>query len=177
MKEEKRTIAYMENAIQGIEKRLRAECPTCKGTGKFQTKTGELPKRKEAGKCKSCLGTGLLGFRIDNLEADIQLLKKNMNKISVKLDAYINRQYVEIKVLPKGHNPKRQGHKAKGWENYSGKFHISDKETEDALIKKARDHFHTYFEGGVYHRNRRLGLFLSSVKTSGIKLIEEMITD
>ena len=176
MKEEKKTIADFDNAIQGIEKRLKQECSVCEGTGSPRTKTGKLPKSgKGTAKCKSCSGTGFLGFRIDNLESDIQLLKKNIKRISDQLDAYINRQYVEIKVLPKGHSPKRQGHKAKGWENYSGRFHISNKETEEALIEKARDHFHKYFEDGAYHRNKRLGLFLSSTKTS--RLIEEMITD
>ena len=43
-------------------------------------------------------------------------------------------------------------------------------------IKKAKAHFSEYFENGVYHRNKRLGLFLSGGNMSGKKLIQEIET-
>ena len=50
------------------------------------------------------------------------------------------------------------------------------KNKKKMLIKKAKDHFSEYFENGVYHRNKRLGLFLSGGGQSGKKLIKETTT-
>ena len=66
--------------------------------------------------------------------------------------------------------------KGNGWEAYSGAFYLSPEERKQILIDRARDHFKQYFEDGIYHRNRKLGLFVSGGGISGKKLIEEMET-
>ena len=98
-----------------------------------------------------------------------------------RLDVYTNRFFTEVRVLPEGHNPKLHGgnnpDKSKnGWEAYSGAFYLSPEERKQILIDRARDHFKDYFEDGIYHRNKKLGLFVSGGGISGKQLIEEMET-
>ena len=128
---------------------------------------------------------------IKNINEDI----KNLTKFSEKwdgmvdrvretenrLNAYTNRFSTEVRVLPEGHDPTKQGgndpDKSKnGWEAYSGAFYLSPEERKQILIDRARDHFKQYFEDGIYHRNKKLGLFVSGGGMSGKQLIEEMET-
>ena len=44
------------------------------------------------------------------------------------------------------------------------------------VLEKARKHYKTYFVDGAYHRNKNLGLFLTSAR-GGKQLIQEMNTD
>jgi len=97
------------------------------------------------------------------------------------LSAYINRFFAEVRVLPKGHDPAIQGgndpNKNKnGWEDYSGSFYLSSEEREQIVIDRARNHFKHYFKDGIYHRNKKLGLFVSGGGISGKKLIEVIET-
>ena len=137
----------------------------------------------------------------EQIESLIQSVKsiikdiKNLTKFSEKwdgmvhrvketenrLNAYTNRFFTEVRVLPEGHNPKLQGgnnpDKSKnGWEAYSGAFYLSPEERKQILIDRARDHFKQYFEDSIYHRNKKLGLFVSGGGMSGKQLIEEMET-
>ena len=128
---------------------------------------------------------------IKNINEDI----KNLTKFSEKwdgmvdrvretenrLNAYTNRFSTEVRVLPEGHDPTIQGgddpDKGKnGWQAYSGAFYLSPEERKQILIDRARDHFKQYFEDSIYHRNKKLGLFVSGGGISGKKLIEEMET-
>ena len=181
-KENKKTLSDLINDVALIEKQLQVECNKCDGTGKPRTKLGKPPATGGGNaRCGSCHGEGTTGNRMDSIEKDITSIKKEINKIGDKLNAYINRQFTEIRVLPKGHNPNIHGGNSKvksenGWEDYSGDFYITDEDNRAMAIKKAKAHFSEYFENGVYHRNKRLGLFLSGGNMSGKKLLEEIET-
>ena len=180
-KENLKTIDGLTKKIESIEKQLQVECSKCDGTGKPRTKTGKPPQDKSGNaKCATCYGTGLKGSVINIIEDNIISIKKDIKRIGDSLSAYINRQFTEIRVLPEGHNPNLQGGNSKiksenGWEDYSGDFYINDDEQKEIVLKKALKHFDTYFKDGVYHRNKKLGLFLSSPR-SGKRLIKEMET-
>ena len=179
--EKKKTILDIKKEIQVIEKHLQAECPKCDGTGKPRTKTGEPAKTGVNVKCKECSGTGMLGYKIDKLFKSIETIKKDVRKIGEDLKAYMNRQTAEIRVLPKGHNPSLQGGNSKikwemGWEDYTGVFFVDSEDEKKIVLEKARKHFKEYFKGGVYHRNKKLGIFLSGAR-SGKRLVETTETD
>ena len=178
----KRTLSELTNDVALIQKQLVLECTKCDGTGKPKTKLGKPPEAGSGNaRCKNCYGEGTVGNRMDKIEKDITSIKKDIKAIGDRLNAYINRQFTEIRVLPKGHNPNLHGGSSpnkdeNGWEDYSGDFYINDEEQKKMLIKKAKAHFGEYFENGVYHRNKRLGLFLSGGGQSGKKLIKETTT-
>jgi len=128
---------------------------------------------------------------VKNINEDIKTLTKfsekwdeiihRVRETERRLNAYTNRFSTEIRVLPEGHDPTKQGgndpDKSKnGWEAYSGAFYLSPEERKQILIDRARDHFKQYFEDGIYHRNKKLGLFVSGGGISGKQLIEEMET-
>ena len=170
-----KTIAELEKGLKAIEKQLRLECDKCEGTGKPKTKLGKPPKDLTGNtNCKTCGGEGVLGSRLLQMENNIERIKKELGRIKSSLTSHINKHTVEIRVLPEGANPKVQGRG--GWEDYSGAFSLENEEEESIVVGKARLHFETYFQDGVYHRNRKLGMFLSSGSTSGKRLIEEMET-
>ncbi len=179
--EKKKTIADIEKEIQVIEKHLQEECPKCDGTGKPRTKTGEPAKTGKNVKCKECFGTGALGYKIDMLLKSVGDIKKDIRKIREDLKAHMNRQTAEIRVLPEGHNPSLQGGNSKvkwekGWEDYTGVFYVDPIDEKKIVLEKAKKHFKEYFENGVYHRNKKLGVFLTT-GVSGKQLIEEVKTD
>ena len=180
--EKKKTLNDIIKDVAKIQRQLVKECNKCGGTGKPKTKLGKPPETGSGNaRCKNCFGEGTVGNRMDSIEKDITSMKKAIRNIGDSLNAYINRQFTEIRVLPKGHNPDLHGGNSpnkeeNGWEDYSGDFYITDKEQRDMLIKKAEAHFEEYFENGVYHRNKRLGLFLSGGGQSGKKLIKETTT-
>ena len=181
-KEKKKTLADVEKEIQAIDKKLEVECSTCHGTGKPITKTGEPPKGGHGdAKCGTCHGTGVFGNRLDMTETDVVEIKRELTRLKSTINAHINKNTAEIRVLPEGHNPKIQGgnnpDKSKnGWEDYSGKFDLDNDEEMSIVIDKAISHFKAYFQDSVYHRNKKLGIFLSNA-TSGKRLIEEMTTE
>ena len=194
-KEKKITIADLGKKIQAIQKQLVVECNKCDGTGKPRTKTGKPPQSGHGdAKCANCKGDGNLGSRLDQIETNIAKINKNVLKIKADLNVHINKQSVEIRVLPEGHDPKKQGYEIhkdystctakeakelkwkNGWVDYSGKFDLEDDEEMSIVIGKAINHFETYFKDGIYHRNKRLGVFLTNAATSGKRLIEEFKT-
>ena len=194
-KEKKKTLADVEKELQTIQKQLEVECSKCDGTGRPRTKTGEPAKTGKNVNCKECFGTGVVGNRLDSIETSILELKRDVNRVKSTLSAHINKHSVEIRLLPDGHNPKLQGYNnnktdyskctaeetkslkwENGWVDYSGKFDLDNDEEMSIVVGKARAHFEKYFKDGFYHRNKRLGVFLSSA-TSGKRLIEEMTTE
>jgi len=195
-KEKPRTLAEVEKGLKSVEKHLEVECNQCDGTGKPITKTGKPPKGGHGdARCGTCHGEGTLGKRLDKIETNIVELRRELSRIKTALDTHINKQSVEIRVLPEGHDPNKQGYKVNpsehskytaeqikelkwknGWVDYSGKFDLDDDEEMSIVIGKAIAHFETYFKESVYHRNKKLGLFLSNATTSGKRLIEEMET-
>ena len=194
-KETKKTITDLTKELQAIQKQLEVECNKCDGTGKPRTKTGKPPESGHGdAKCGNCKGDGNLGSRLDQIETDIVEIKRDVKRIKSDLNAHINKQSVEIRVLPEGHDPKKQGYEVNpdystytanqikelkwknGWVDYSGKFDLDNDEEMSIVIGKAIAHFETYFKEGVYHRNKRLGVFLSNSTSSGKRLIEEFKT-
>ena len=182
IKKEKKTLAEVEKELQTIQKQLVEECGKCDGRGDA--------------KCTTCHGTGILGNRLDSIETNILELKRELSRVKSTLNAHINKSTVEIRVLPEGHNPEIHGYHAdysnksrytaeeikqlkwkNGWVDYSGKFDLDDIEEMSLVIGKAIAHFETYFKDGFYHRNKRLGVFLSNATTSGKLLIEEFQTE
>ena len=182
-KEKKKTIDELAIELQAINKQLYIECNQCDGTGKPKTKNGEPPKGGHgSARCGTCKGSGTLGSRLTAIENDIVNIRKEVSRIKSTLNTHINKQSVEIRVLPEGHNPKLHGgndpDKSKnGWEDYSGKFDLDNDEEMSIVIGKAMAHFDKYFKDGFYHRNKKLGVFLSNATTSGKKLIEEYQTE
>ena len=111
-------------------------------------------------------------YKIQSMEMSIAKMEKamtDMKKIATRtrllLDAHINRQYAEIRVI------EQDGE----WGDYSGIFYVNDEEEESVVLDKARQHFDTYFQDGFHHKGKKLGLFLFSPR-SGKRLIEEMAT-
>tara|TARA_Y100000310_G_scaffold71620_1_gene67504 strand:+ start:1576 stop:2136 length:561 start_codon:yes stop_codon:yes gene_type:complete len=182
IKETKKTLNDIINDVALIQKQLIVECSKCDGTGKPRTKLGKPPENGGGNaRCGACYGEGTVGNRMDLIEKNITSIKKELKRIGDNLNNYVNRQFTEIRVLPKGHNPKLHGGNSpnkdeNGWEDYSGDFYITDEEQKEMVIEKAKAHFEEYFENGVYHRNKRLGLFLSGGGQSGKKLIKETTT-
>ena len=143
-----KTISSLSKEIQKIEKSLQVECDKCDGTGKPRTKTGKPPKKSKGNiECKNSKGTGIVC-------SQIELIK---NK-------------TEIRVLPDGKNPKIVG----DWEDYTGVFYLDVKDEKGVIIKKAQKHYESYFQDGVYHRNKTLGIFINN--STGKHLIEEFNT-
>ena len=170
-----KTMAQLEEGLEAIKKGLQIQCGKCNGTGKPKTKLGKPPKDLTGNvDCKECGGEGVLGSRLLQMENDIERIKREVGRLKTSLTTHINKHTVEIRVLPEGADPKIQG--TGGWEDYSGTFSLENEEEESIVVGKARLHFETYFQDGVYHRNRKLGMFLSSGSTSGKRLIEEMET-
>jgi hypothetical protein len=174
VEEKKKTVEELVKELHVLGRHLQEECPKCDGTGRPRTKTGNPAKTGKNVKCKECYGTGISGYKIDTLFESVTSIKKDLKKIGESLRAHINKQSVEIRVLPEGNNPRKQGDG--GWEGYSGTFDIDDEEERSIIIDKARMHFDTYFKDGFYHSNKRLGIFLSSSR-SGKHLVEEMKTE
>ena len=107
---------------------------------------------------------GLKNDVIDLTEV-VDKLKKELASVKSTLNAYINRKYTEIKVM-----------EADGeWGDYSGTFH-NDQDDEDMVIKKAEDHYNTYFKDSVYHRGKKLSLWLHSAR-SGKRIVRIWETD
>ena len=191
----KEKIDNIETELQKLDKHLHIECNKCDGTGKPRTKTGKPPESGHGdAKCGNCKGFGNLGSRLNQIETNIAEINKNVRKIKADLNAHINKQSVEIRVLPEGHDPKKHGYAVhqdysnytakqikelkwkNGWVDYSGKFDLDEQEEMSIVVGKAIAHFETYFEDGVYHRNKRLGVFLTNATMSGKRLIEEFKT-
>ena len=100
---------------------------------------------------------------IVKLEKDISEIGKGVKRMRSVLDAHINRQYTEIRVIEKDGE----------WGDYSGIFYVNDEEERDVILAKAKTHFNKHFKDGIHHQDKELGLFLFSPR-SGKRLIEEM---
>tara|TARA_Y100001963_G_C6420647_1_gene282539 strand:+ start:34 stop:513 length:480 start_codon:yes stop_codon:yes gene_type:complete len=99
------------------------------------------------------------------LENKIDTLKADLNKTRSLLDAHINRQYAEIRVV------EQDGE----WGDYTGTFYCDSKDQEKVVIQKAKDHYEKYFREGVWHQNKTLGVFLRT-RRSGKTLIKKYKT-
>tara|TARA_Y100000310_G_C20517850_1_gene732122 strand:- start:214 stop:714 length:501 start_codon:yes stop_codon:yes gene_type:complete len=166
MKETKKTIGDLEEEMQTLDRQLQAECPKCDGTGRPRTKTGEPARTGVNVKCSECMGTGLLGYKVDLIEEKIVKMKKDMKRFGDHLNAHINRQTAEIRVIEDDGS----------WGDYSGVFFVDSEDEKNIVMEKARKHFEMYFRDTVYHRNKKLGIFLHNPR-SGKTLIEEIKTD
>jgi len=103
---------------------------------------------------------------IAKMEKAVDDMKRHISRMRSNLDAHINRQFTEIRVIEE--NGK--------WGDYSGTFYLDSDDEKKMVLDKAKKHFETYFKDGVYHRNKKLGLFLSSPR-AGKQLIEEIKTE
>ena len=102
---------------------------------------------------------------VEKMAEKITELQKVIKKTNDKLNLHINRKFADIKVLNKRNE----------WEDYSGKFYITDKETDDMLYEKTLKHYNTYFKSSDWHRNKHLAIFLTSFK-NGNEVKKQMIT-
>ena len=182
-KEKKKTIGELTEELQAIKKHLYVECDQCDGTGKPKTKNGVPPKGGHgSARCGTCGGSGTLGSRLTVIERSLVSTRRELDRVRTALSVHTNKQSVEIRVLPEGHDPKKHGgndpdKSLNGWEDYSGKFDVNADEEMSIVIGKAMAHFEHYFKDSFYHRGKRLGVFLSNATTSGRKLIEEFHTE
>jgi len=104
---------------------------------------------------------------LSELKETIKNLKKEFAISNEKLNLHINRKFSDVKVL----------NKTNEWEDYSGKFYLTNEETDDMLYKKALKHYNTYFKNNSdWHRNKHLGIFITSFK-DGKVIKKQMITD
>ena len=166
-----KTISSLSKEIQKIEKSLQVECDKCDGTGKPRTKTGEPPKKGKGNiECKNCKGTGIVCSQIELIKNKIEKMRKNINKLEVSYNVFLKRQTAEIRVLPEGKDPKIVG----DWEDYTGVFYVDVKDEKGMVLKKAQKHYESYFQDGVYHRNKTLGIFINN--STGKHLIEKFKT-
>ena len=99
------------------------------------------------------------------MEETINEFKKIVSRTKSNVDAHINRQFTEIKVMEEDDK----------WGDYSGTFYISSDDEREMVLEKAKAHLDRYFKDGIHHKNKKLGLFLFSPR-SGNQLVEEMIT-
>ena len=109
--------------------------------------------------------TSTTTYIFQELENKIDTLKLELNKTKSLLDAHINRQYSEIRVVEKDGE----------WGDYTGTFYCDSKDQEKVVIQKAKDHYEKYFREGIWHQNKTLGVFLST-KRSGKTLIKKYKT-
>ena len=99
------------------------------------------------------------------MDETINEFKRIVSRMKSNVDAHINRQFTEIKVMEKDDK----------WGDYSGTFYISSDDEREMVLEKARTHFNKHFKDGMHHQDKKLGLFLFSPR-SGNQLVEEMIT-
>ena len=173
-KEKKKTMDELTEELQVLKRHLYLDCKTCDGTGKNTT-----DKASKKAECKPCYGTGMLESRLVLLEATVEKMKREINRLSSSLRLHLNKQSVEIRVLEDSWNEDYDcivdGTKKK-WGDYSGTFNLDSDEEMGIVIDKARTHFNTYFKDGFFHSNKTLGIFLSN-PMSGKRLIEEITTE
>ena len=117
-------------------------------------------KLKDEDKVKTDHKIKDMEISIVNLEKTISDIGRNVKRMRSVLDAHINRQYTEIRVIEENGE----------WGDYSGIFYINDDEEKDVVVKKAQKHFDEYFKNGLYHQDKKLGLFLYSPR-SGKRLL------
>tara|TARA_Y100000034_G_scaffold118695_1_gene159622 strand:+ start:1939 stop:2316 length:378 start_codon:yes stop_codon:yes gene_type:complete len=122
-------------------------------------------KKKDGNQAKNKYKMQCMELSIAKIEETVSEIKKYISRTRSTLDAHINRQYTEIRVIEKDGK----------WGDYSGTFYVNDEEEQAMVLQKAKEHFKTYFEDGIHHNDKKLGLFLFSPK-SGKRLIEEMKT-
>ena len=108
-----------------------------------------------------------LNSQIDKLDTKVSRFTAERLAMKKHFDAYINRQFTEIRIVEKNDDGK--------WGDYSGVFYITPSEERKFLIQKAEKHFNTYFKDSIWHRNKHLGLFLSNKKREKT-LVKTMIT-
>lgn len=113
---------------------------------------------------------GSIAKRLDSLETDLAEINKKLTNLGTALKTHTDKQTAEIRVLPKGKNPKMTS----DWDDYSGVFYVDKKDDEETVLKKALKHYEHYFETGHWHKGKTLGLFLNGL--TGKKLIKTMKT-
>ena len=111
-------------------------------------------------------------FKIKTLEVELEKkdqqineLRKLVARLHNRVNSYINRQSAEIRVVEDDGS----------WGDYSGVFYLDPQDEKDLVIKKAKNHFNTYFKDAIYHQDKNFGIFLSN-PLSGRHLEEELNT-
>ena len=122
--------------------------------------------KKKKSNAKDDFKIKCLEIAMVEVEKNISDMEKNIRRMRNVIDAHINRQYTEIRVVEKDGE----------WGDYSGIFYVSDEDERKVIIAKAKDHFQRYFKDGLHHRGKKLGLFLFSPR-SGKRLLEEINTN
>ena len=133
---------------------------------KLVKKPEEDKKVKDGKQTKDQYRMDCMEKSIAKMEKAVDDMKRHISRMRSNLDAHINRQFTEIRVIEE--NGK--------WGDYSGTFYLDSDDEKKMVLDKAKKHFETYFKDGVYHRNKKLGLFLSSPR-AGKQLIEEIKTE
>ena len=133
---------------------------------KLVKKPEEDKKVKDGKQTKDQYRMDCMEKSVTSMEKVVDDMKRHISRMRSNLDAHINRQFTEIRVIEE--NGK--------WGDYSGTFYLDSDDEKKMVLDKAKKHFETYFKDGVYHRNKKLGLFLSSPR-AGKQLIEEIKTE
>ena len=133
---------------------------------KLVKKPEEDKKVKDGKQTKDQYRMDCMEKSVTSMEKVVDDMKRHISRMRSNLDAHINRQFTEIRVIEE----------IGKWGDYSGTFYLDSDDEKKMVLDKAKKHFETYFKDGVYHRNKKLGLFLSSPR-AGKQLIEEIKTE
>ena len=129
---------------------------------KASTKKKAKPKAK-----KDTMDTKIkkLGYSLKKANNQIDMLRKYIKNVELKLKKYMDRKTSEIRVVEENGT----------WGDYTGVFYVNSSDEEKIVIDKAMNHYKTYFSNGHFYKNKTLGLFVNNYKGADDKKLVEIL--
>ena len=93
-----------------------------------------------------------------NLETKLDMIRKSMARIELKLNSHINRKTAEIRVVEDFGK----------WGDYTGVFYADSKDEDEVVIDKAMKHYKTYFKDVDFYKKKTLGLFVNGPRGNNL---------
>jgi len=116
-----------------------------------KTKIGRPTKEEKVKKrtlAELNIAVGLLETKLKEYK---QKLTGKIIRCQSSIDVYTKRVFAEWMV------EEEDGE----WGSYTGNFYCGNKDQKELILQRARDHYEVYFEQSRWHKDRRLGLFLT----------------